>query len=337
MVPFTRGGAEALAETLTEQLIHHGHEAALVNIPFRQDPATDIPWQMALVRGLRVPNVDKVIALKFPAYLIQHSHKILWLIHQYRQAYDLYHTSLSNLPPDSYGEMIRNLISNGDVQALSEARRIFTISGNVASRLRRFNGVEGEVAIAPPPDPHHFTCAPAQGYVFAGGRVTPPKRQHLLVEAMAQVRGRGRLIIAGPPEDTAYVEWIRNLVHFHKLSDRVTMDFRFLPRHDYVAYLTRSTAVAYVPIDEDAIGYVTMEAALSGKPVITVDDAGGIRELVSDEAVGWIAHPSPSGLAASLGAVFAEPYEAAARGERLREKWESMGITWTKTIQRLLE
>ena len=35
-------------------------------------------------------KVDAVIALKFPAYLVQHERKIVWLIHQHRSAYELW-------------------------------------------------------------------------------------------------------------------------------------------------------------------------------------------------------------------------------------------------------
>ena len=34
--------------------------------------------------------VDAVIATRFPTYAIRHPRKVVWLIHQYRQAYDQY-------------------------------------------------------------------------------------------------------------------------------------------------------------------------------------------------------------------------------------------------------
>lgn len=37
-VPFVRGGAEFLAEWLTERLEQFGHSAVLIRIPFRWDP-----------------------------------------------------------------------------------------------------------------------------------------------------------------------------------------------------------------------------------------------------------------------------------------------------------
>ena len=90
MAPFVRGGAEALAEHLVKHLEIAGHQAELLRVPFQWEPATRIPSQMLMARAFELWNVDHVIALKFPAYLIQHPSKTIWLVHQYRQAYDLY-------------------------------------------------------------------------------------------------------------------------------------------------------------------------------------------------------------------------------------------------------
>ena len=80
-------------------LRRYGHDAELLRIPFRWDPAERLYDEMLACRMMRLYNVDRVIGLKFPAYLIPHPHKTLWLIHQYRQAYDLAHSPMSNLPP----------------------------------------------------------------------------------------------------------------------------------------------------------------------------------------------------------------------------------------------
>ena len=93
--PFVFGGAEVLANELIQALLAAGHEAELVNLPFSNDKANRIPDQMLackltpleMVSGTKV---DRLIALKFPAYLIPHPNKVVWLMHQYRQAYDLW-------------------------------------------------------------------------------------------------------------------------------------------------------------------------------------------------------------------------------------------------------
>lgn len=97
MAPFVWGGAEELVVNLQKQLVLAGHEAEIIRIPFQWEPAERIPSQMLMVRSMELYNVDRVIAFKFPAYLIRHPHKTLWLVHQYRQAYDLYDAGQSNL------------------------------------------------------------------------------------------------------------------------------------------------------------------------------------------------------------------------------------------------
>src|ERR1039458_3590418 len=96
--PFIRGGAEELAEHLVQRLnMTAGIEAELLRIPFRWEPADQVLEEILINRNLQLYKVDRVIALKFPAYLITHENKTLWLLHQYRQAYDLYESGLSHL------------------------------------------------------------------------------------------------------------------------------------------------------------------------------------------------------------------------------------------------
>jgi hypothetical protein len=96
--PFVRGGAEELADHLVLRLnATKGVEAELVRIPFRWVPAERIVDEIFLNRNLRLYNIDRVIALKFPAYLIPYPEKTIWLLHQFRQAYDLYESGQSHL------------------------------------------------------------------------------------------------------------------------------------------------------------------------------------------------------------------------------------------------
>ena len=71
--PFIRGGAEELAEQLVQSLnTTAGVEAELLRIPFRWEPADRILEEILINRNLHLYKVDRVIALKFPAYLIAH-------------------------------------------------------------------------------------------------------------------------------------------------------------------------------------------------------------------------------------------------------------------------
>src|SRR5438309_11524786 len=91
-VPFLRVGAEYLPDATVRKLNEFGHEAVLVRIPFTWDPPERIAENMLACRLLRLPNVERVVAFKFPAYFVPHENKVLWLLHQFRQAYDLWGT-----------------------------------------------------------------------------------------------------------------------------------------------------------------------------------------------------------------------------------------------------
>src|SRR5689334_22136762 len=96
--PFVRGGAEELADHLVYRLnLLSSVQAELLRIPFRWEPAERILDEILIAKNLHLHKVDRVIGLKFPAYLIPHSNKVLWLLHQFRQAYDLYDTGQSHL------------------------------------------------------------------------------------------------------------------------------------------------------------------------------------------------------------------------------------------------
>ena len=54
-------------------------------------------------------------------------------------------------------------------------------------------------------------------------------------------------------------------------------------------------AVVYAPYDED-YGYVTLEAFLARKPVITAEDSGGTLEFVEDSVNGLIGAADPEAI-----------------------------------------
>jgi glycosyltransferase involved in cell wall biosynthesis len=337
MAPFVWGGAEELAVHLEKNLILAGHDAEVLRIPFQWEPAHGIAAQMLMVHAFELSNVDRVIALKFPAYLIRHPHKTLWLLHQYRQAYDLFEAGQSNIARDSVGDELRTLIRNADNEAFAETRRIFTNSAVTKQRLARFNSVHAEVLLPPLNDAELFTGGDAQGYVFAGGRVNSMKRQHLLIEAMVRTQAPFRLVIAGPPDGPEDAVKLQKLVEHHRLQGRVHLDLRFMKRSELARYVNESSACAYLPYDEDSLGYVAMEAATAGKPILTTSDSGGVLGLVRDGETGWIAQPNADSLASALEMACSGKGKIEQMGLAARKLWLDMQISWPTSIERLLE
>jgi len=335
MVPFIHGGAEELCDHLVANLKREGVEAEAFRIPFTWEPADRLIDEMVIARNLRLYNVDRVIALKFPAYMVPWHNKVLWLLHQYRQAYDLRDAGQSNIPNDATGAQIVSAIRAGDRLAFSEAKQIFANSPTTARRLRHYNDVDSLLLRPPLNDPELFVGGEQQGYVLATGRVNAGKRQHLLIEALQHAPGI-RLVVAGPPDRPEDEDRLRRLAETAGVEDRVKLDLRFLPRDELAGLVNGSLAVAYLPYDEDSFGYCTMEAFQAGKPVLTTSDSGGVLDIVRDGETGLVTLPDSQALGAALAALAENPGRARNLGQAGRAAFEALELNWPATIGKLL-
>ena len=335
MVPFIRGGAEKLADNLVRNLNRYGHEAQLMRIPFMWTPAQRLYDEILACRMMQLNNVDRMIGLKFPAYLVPHPKKTLWLIHQYRQAYDLSETCRSNLPAGQAGQQIQQCIKSADGECFSQSEEIFAISRVVQRRLQKFNDHNSTVLHPPLDDPESFRPVDCQNYLFCGGRINECKRQHLLVEAMCHVRTNVRLLIAGPPDTPEDGKRLEKLVQTHELEDRVELQLGFHPRAQLANWVNRSLACVCVPYDED-YGFVTLEAFYAGKPVLTTHDAGGVLDFVKDRATGLVTAPKQRSLAAAITELADNPRQAIRWGDAARTHIHERNINWPETVKRLV-
>jgi glycosyltransferase involved in cell wall biosynthesis len=333
--PFVRGGAELLAEALRDKLVEYGHDADVIRIPFAWQPVERILDHILAARLLRVGSCDRVIALKFPAYYVEHDSKVLWLLHQFRQAYDLHGSAYHLLPDTPEGRAIRDAIHRADNIHLSRARRVYTNSEVTSERLRKFNGIASEVLHPPLWNQEGYWCEGYGTYIFAAGRLSASKRQTLLVDAMRYVRSNVRLVVAGPPDDAATLRELELIVARHGLSDRVEIIGRWLDEEEKRSLFAQALASAYVPYDEDSYGYVTLESCLSRKAVVTCADAGGVLSLVRDGDTGYVVPPEPKELAAAFDRL-ASGGAARRLGENAFGLVAELKISWNHVVDTLL-
>jgi glycosyltransferase involved in cell wall biosynthesis len=328
------GGAEELSFNLVRRLREAGHEAEKMRIPFSWNPAERLIDEMVIARSLRLSNVDRVIALKFPAYLVPHHNQVIWLLHQFRQAYDLFDAGQSHIEATPEGDALRVAIRKADEEAFRSAVSIFALS-NAAKRLKKYHGVTAPALPAPLNDPELFSGGEDAGYILAAGRVGKAKRQALLVEALAHAPGV-RLVIAGPPDEASDPGLLRALAERCGVMDRITFDLRFLPRQELATLVNNCTASAYIPFDEDSVGFVTMEAFQAGKPVITTTDSGDVVEIVIDGETGLVTEPAAEPLGRAMAQMWADRSNASRMGAAGQSLLAGLHITWPRTLARLL-
>src|SRR5918912_4294310 len=189
-VPFARGGAEMLCEGLIAALRAHGHRAELIAVPFKWYPKSEIlksalAWRLLDMSESNGMRVDRIIATRFPSYAARHTCKIVWLVHQFRQAYDWHGTALAEFTDSAEDRRVREQVIELDQRALGEAKARFAISKNVASRLKKFNGLDSTPLYPPPRLAGKFRQGEYGDYVLYVGRLDRAKRVELLIRALA--------------------------------------------------------------------------------------------------------------------------------------------------------
>lgn len=332
--PFMRGGAEAHVENLTRELRYHGYDAELVSMPFKWYPVNTLldsflMWRMADLTEANGEKIDLVIALKCPTYLIRHPNKVIWLMHQHRVAYDLIDDKTAfGLNTVNGGKEAAEKIHKMDNIALSETKALFANSENVAKRLKKYNGIEAKALYHPPALMGQYYSGEYGDYILSVGRLDPVKRVDLLIRALPYCDKRIRAIIAGKGPA---MEELQKLSRTLKVEDRV--DFLgYVPNEEILKLYANALAVCYTPVDED-YGYVTLEAFLSKRPVLTCQDSGGVLEFVSHEENGYISDGSPNELGEYINKLYLDR-------EMVREFGENgfdivKKITWDHVVDEL--
>jgi glycosyltransferase involved in cell wall biosynthesis len=337
-VPFMTGGAEILTSSLQRELRTRGHEVDTIAIPFKWYPPERILDGMLATRLLDVTEVngqpvDRLVALKFPAYYLDHSCKVCWLLHQHRQAYDLFDTPYGDLHHSDQGRRVAEEIRRWDNLLLPRSRAVYAISQTVVERLMRYNGIAGTPLYHPPANHDRYRSEGQLGYVLYAGRFDQIKRQHLLIEAMAKVRSGIRAVLIGSMTG-AYADKVRARISELGLTARVEC-LGVVDEERKLDLYANALAVYNGVYDED-YGYVTLEAFFASKPVVTHNDSGGPLEFVRDGENGFVIAPDPEQIASKLDLLYTEPALARELGERGRESMRAHGVSWDTVIEKLL-
>ncbi len=333
----TRGGAELLVEKLTEAFREEGADVSFGSLPFHAVPKSDLVEQMAAWRALDLSRFsdqkfDLVVPTKFPTYLVRHDNKIPWLIHQHRQAYELYGSRFGDFSTEHEDESLRRMIVSADEVALNECRSVYTISQNVSNRLERYLNLESEPLEPPLPLAGRYYRGTPANYILSVGRLCSIKRVDMMIKAMPMIRDSLCLKIVGKPDEPAIAEYLESEIEKHHLWHRVEF-LGHVSEEELLALYANSFLVYYAPFDED-YGFVTLEALASGCPVVTAHDSGAVLEYIEHEENGIVVNPSIEALAAGINTLVDDP----SRRERLSENCNySEVISWGSVARTFLQ
>lgn len=323
-----QGGAERFYLGLCSALKNAGASAEILPVVSDERDFRHVKESYLRFYDLDLSAFDGVISTKAPGYLVRHRNHICYLQHTMRVFYDMFD---SERPTPSRQELEhRALVHRLDTLALQppRTREIFTISHEVRSRLKAFNGLDSQVL---------YQASTMSGfrqgdyrYIFLPGRLHRWKRVDLVVRAMRYVRAPVELIISGAGEDEAELRSLAagdpRIRFVGRVSDEALLEL-----------YADALAVAFVPLRED-FGLVTLEAFHSHKPVITCRDSGEPARMVEHERTGFVCAPEPREIADSIDRLAEEPDVARRMGQAgadsIRDiSWERVGSTLLTVLE----
>lgn len=332
-IPFHWGGAEIMIENLHQELKKRGYQAEVVQLPYRWYPVEKLldsafAWRLIDITECNGVKADLVIATKFPSYVVEHPNKVTWLMHQYRGAYDLYTSEYTDLQGRE-GEKIRRRLVEIDNRTLAESRKLYAISQTVADRLEKYNHLEAQCLYQPPKNPEKFYTEGYGDYILSVGRLDKLKRLELLIQALKYCDRHIQAYIAGRGSER---EELEALAVREGVAERVKF-LGFVPEEEVYRLYANAFSVFFAPKDED-YGFITLEAFLSKKPVVTCQDSGGVLEFVKDGESGFVCD-TPESLGEAMEKLWREKEQCRRMGEAGFERVRP--ITWDHVIERLTD
>src|SRR5262245_12361074 len=334
-VPFVHGGGRFIVDWLELKLREYGHQVERFYLPFIDRPQ-DLFDQILAFRLVDVSSAcDRLIAIRPPAHVLPHPNKVLWFIHHIRSFYDLWDSPYRFVPDNPSGRAIRSALIDLDTRMIREAKRVFTNSQEVATRLQHFNGILATPLYPPILAPERFRNDGYGDEIVVICRIELHKRQSLLVEAMRHVKTPVKLRLCGTSMSSAHLDEIAATISRHGLQSKITFENRWISEDEKVERLAPALAVAYLPQDEDSYGYCSLEAGHASKCVLTAHDSGGVLELIKDGVNGLVVAPEPMALADAMDRLFIDRIRTAQMGEANNRRIAEMAIDWTTVVDSL--
>ena len=332
-VPFAVGGADVLAEQLDQQLKQRGFQSDIFRLPFQWWPKPAIlknalAWRLLELVDLDGKEIDLIIPTKFPSYIIKHPNKTVWLFHQHRELYDLYGSEFCNFDNTREDNELRDALIRMDKTALGECKKIFTISQNVANRLKKFSNFNGEPLYPPPKLKNKFYSEHYGDYILSVGRLDALKRLDRLITAFSYLPSHIKCLIAGKGPLQKELE---ETIEKYNLKDRVSL-LGFVTEEELIKLYAGCFAVYFAPTDED-YGYITVESFLSRKPIITAPDSGGVIEFARNKENGIICSLEPEVLASKIEYLFNNKKLCQEMGEKGYDQVKN--LSWDRVIEKL--
>lgn len=377
-VPFTFGGTESMIVEIQRLFnTQTSHQCEVMKIPTRENSFWQLIDSYYAFHTLDLSHFDVVISTKYPSWMIRHPVHFLYLIHPFRQVYDLYPNFSHQYEVygfDQYDRVqeILKIIQTGDERNNDVFDLLFSIRNDISSypnELFHFPGPFLRNII------HYFdrnACSPARikKYFAISKRVReregyfpdnvpvkvlyPPSSQiscpektqtgnyALSVSRLANTKRIDLLIEA--------MSYVSPEIHLKIVGEgpeekKLRKIAKNNPQIEFIGFVTDqqlkdlySNAFTLLFVPRDEeYGLVIPEAMQCKKPVITANDSGGPLELVKDGENGFIVNPDPREIAEKIEYLYQNPQHAQLMGNDGSEFIQKLNKRFIQVLSSELE
>lgn len=372
-VPFQFGGTESLVIEI-QRLIHSHtpHRCEVLKIPIRENSFWSIIESYYAFHTLDVSHFDRVISTKYPSYMVHHPCHILYLVHPFRQVYDMYPAfgQPYEVPREDRHHLVQDIlrrIQAGDsgvdevFDLLFSIRNdrwsyppgLFSVPGPFLrtllhyfdrqalspSCIRKYCSISERVK-------HREGYFPDQVpvkvlYPPSSRRSCPvPKPGHHYALSVSRLASTKRIELLIEAMDHVNPEIHLKIVgegpEERKLRELADKNSRI----EFLGFVTNqeleelySSAFALPFVPRDEeYGLVVLEAMHCHTPVITTNDSGGPLELVRDGVNGFIVNPDPKEIASKITYLYQNPGHAEELGNKGHELVTTINRDFLKGI-----
>ena len=364
--PFTIGGAEKLWQSLYNYINKHtNNQCELIKIPIKENSFWNLIDAYYTFYKLDLSHFDMIISGKYPAWMINHPNHHLYMLHPLRGLYDQYNTNLEYLKTDNTNILkLRNSIKENqeleyffkllydlkndktikdeffsfpssflkeiihflDKKAFENIKSFSAISKTVANRKDYFL-TNSKVKVLYPPSNFKNYKNSSYSYFFTASRLHEAKRIDLIIKAYQESNCNIPLKIAGiGPQEEELKTLISNNPQIELLGH--------ISDNELLDYYANAYAVIFIPKEED-YGYITIEAMNCEKPVITMEDSGGVLEFVEDNITGLIAKSNIQDLSQKIAYLSKNKDITISLGKNAKEKVKN--ISWQNVTSNLFK
>lgn len=373
-VPHTFGGTERAVADLTAAIAERTpHDAELVKLPVDETTLPGLLDAYERFAALDLSAFDRVITVKYPAWMVDHPHKIVYLFHPLRGFYDTWPTlglPLEVADPADHTFAMMHLMRQAHhrgaydefferwhnaLAALGPQHPDFAFPSPFARLAVRWldrialdpEHVERYVAlsrtVADRPDYFPARIAPAVAHLPGALPQAPPTRRerpYLFTASRLDGPKRHTLLIDAMAHVDADIDLLvagtgplRDELEARAAHDPRISFLGFVPDADLPGLYAGARAVPFVPADED-LGLITLEALSQGTPVVTCTDSGGPAEQVKDRVSGLVTAPTPAAIGEALATLASDEALAARLGAAGRDRANL--VTWDTVIDTVL-